>query len=192
MVRTKHIFLNVMAVFIAITFFACEGNYKNVQNLNRKDGAPIAEGISVNTKYTDSGKVIFNLITPRFLGYSNLEFPYSEFPDGIEVHSWDENGKESIVTAEYAIQYDNTDLIDLRENVVLTTQDVVVTAEQLYWDQKNNWVFTDRPYKMKLKDGSFNEGQGFDSSEDFKTFLSLRNQGVQIIEPKKEKTTDEQ
>ena len=184
--------INVMVIFIAITFFACEGNYKNVQNLNRKDGAPIAEGFNVNTKYTDSGKVIFNLITPRFLGYSNLEFPYSEFPDGIEVHSWDENGKESTVTADYAIQYDDTDLIDLRNNVVLKTQDVVVTAEQIYWDQKNNWVFTDRPYKMQLKDGSFNEGQGFDSSEDFKTFLSLRNQGVQVIDPKEEKPKDEQ
>ena len=98
--------------------------------------------------------------------------------------------KKNTVTADYAIQFDETGLVDLRSNVVVITADsVVLKANQLYWDQKNKWVFTDQPYQIKFKDGSYNDGAvGFDSSEDFTTFLSRKNQGVQLVD--KTKTED--
>ena len=179
-----------MALVLAITLFACESNYQNVKKLSLSDGAPIAEGKGINFKYTDSGKLVTNLLAEKLLDYSNLEFPYKEFPDGIEVHFWDEAGKKNTVTADYAIQFDQTGLVDLRKNVVVVTADsVVLKANQLYWDQKNKWVFTDQPYQIKFKDGSYNDGAvGFDSSEDFTTFLSRKNQGVQLVD--KTKTED--
>jgi hypothetical protein len=74
-------------------------------------------------------------------------------------------------------------MIDLRENVVLITSDsLVLKASQLYWDQANQWVFTDQPYQIKFKDGSYNDGARFDSSQDFTEFLSRKNAGVQLIE----------
>ena len=176
---------SVMTIFIVITLFACDDNYKEKQKLSLKDEAPVAEGININGKYTDSGKVVTNLITPKLWDFSNLEFPYQEFPEGIEVHFWDEDGKMSTVTSEYAIRFENTGIVDLRDNVVIVTADsTILKAQQLYWDQKNKWVFTDRPYQMKLKDGSFNNGSRFDSSEDFSTFLSRKNEGVQIVDSK--------
>lgn len=173
-----------MVLVLAITLFACEGNYKNVKKLNFSDGAPIAEGKGINFKYTDSGKLVTNLMADKLLDYSNLSFPFKEFPQGIEVHFWDKDGKKNIVTADYAIQFDNTNLIDLRENVVVITSDsVVLKANQLYWDQNNHWVFTDQSYQIRFKDGSYNDGAvGFDSSEDFTTFLSRKNQGVQLVD----------
>ena len=85
--------------------------------------------------------------------------------------------------------YAKTNIVDLRTNVVLVTSDsIVLNAEQLYWDQKNQWVFTDQPYRIKFKDGSYNDGARFDSSEDFTNFISRKNQGVQIID---QKNTDE-
>lgn len=180
-------FKSVMVLVLAITLFACEGNYKNVKKLSLSDGAPIAEGKDINFKYTDSGKLVTNLLAAKLLDYSNLEFPYKEFPKGIEVRFWDKDGKKSTVNSDYAIQFDNTGLVDLRENVVLITADsVVLKATQLYWDQKNNWVFTDQPYQIKFKDGSYNDGAvGFDSSQDFTTFLSRKNQGVQLVDKNK-------
>lgn len=179
-----------MALVLAITFFACESNYQNVKRLSLSDGAPIAEGKDINFKYTDSGKLVTNLLAEKLLDYSNLEFPYKEFPNGIEVHFWDKDGKKNTVTADYAIQFDKSSLVDLRKNVVVITADsVVLKANQLYWDQKNKWVFTDQPYQIKFKDGSYNDGAvGFDSSEDFTTFLSRKNQGVQLVD--KTKTED--
>ncbi|MEH6765436.1 MAG: LPS export ABC transporter periplasmic protein LptC [Aequorivita antarctica] len=190
MYTTINMFKSVMALVLVITLFACESNYQNVKKLSLSDGAPIAEGKGINFKYTDSGKLVTNLLADKLLDYSNLEFPYKEFPEGIEVRFWDEDGKKNTVTADYAIQFDETGLVDLRKNVVVVTADsVVLKANQLYWDQKNKWVFTDKPYQIKFKDGSYNDGAvGFDSSEDFTTFLSRKNQGVQLVD--KTKTED--
>ena len=174
-----------MALLMAITLFACESNYQNVKKLNLSDMAPIAVGKNINFKYTDSGKMVTNLLADKLLDYSNLDFPYKEFPEGIEVHFWDAKGEENTVTADYAIQYDETGLVDLRKNVVVTTADsVFLRANQLYWDQKNAWIFTDQPYRIDFKDGSYNEGERFDSNQDFTIFLSRRNQGVQLINKK--------
>jgi LPS export ABC transporter protein LptC len=180
-------FRSVKVLLLAFTLFACEGNYQNVKKLSLSDGAPIAEGKDINFKYTDSGKLVTNLLAQKLLDFSNLEFPYKEFPKGIEVHFWNEEGKKNTVIADYAIQFDQTGLVDLRRNVVIVTADsVTLKANQLYWDQKNKWVFTDEPYQIKFKDGSYNEGAvGFDSSEDFTTFLSRKNQGVQLVDKTK-------
>ncbi|HAV55753.1 MAG TPA: LPS export ABC transporter periplasmic protein LptC [Aequorivita sp.] len=187
MYTTINMLKSVMVLVLAITLFACESNYQNVKKLSLSDGAPIAEGKDINFKYTDSGKLVTNLLAEKLLDYSNLEFPYKEFPKGIEVRFWDEDGKKNTVTADYAIQFDETGLVDLRDNVVVITADsVVLKANQLYWDQKNKWVFTDQPYQIKFKDGSYNDGAvGFDSSEDFTTFLSRKNQGVQLVDKTK-------
>lgn len=181
----KHLFhkvKSVLAITWVITLFACEGNYKNVQRLNLKDGAPVAEGKNINLFYTDSGRVVTNLLAPKLLDYSNFEFAYQEFPEGVEVHFFDRN-EESTVKSDYAIRYNETGIVDLRQNVVLTTADGnVLNAQQLYWDQKNKWVFTDQPYRITFSDGSYNDGARFDANEDFTIFLSRKNDGVQIID----------
>lgn len=175
-----------MALLMAITLFSCESNYQNVKKLSLSDNAPFAEGKDINFKYTDSGKMVTNLLAAKLLDYSNLKFPYKEFPDGIEVHFWDEKGEENTVTADYAIQYEKTGLIDLRKNVVVVTADsVLLRSDQLYWDQKNAWIFTDQPYRIIFKDGSYNEGERFDSNQDFTIFLSRKNQGVQLLDKNK-------
>lgn len=186
MQKLKHTYKSVLTILIVITLFSCESNYNNIKKLSVSDGAPIAEGKDINFKYTDSGKLVTNLLTPQLLDYSNLAFPYKEFPQGIEVRFWDKKGEKNTVTSKYAIQYENTGLIDLRDSVVLITSDsVILKANQLYWDQKNKWVFTDEPYQIKFKDGSFNNGAvGFDSNQDFTVFLSRKNQGVQLIDKK--------
>ena len=188
MVIFKNMFKSVLAILFVITLFSCEGNYKNVQKLNLKDGAPVAVGKNINLKYTDSGKVTVNLLAPVLKDYSNYEFPYQEFPEGIILYFW-EDDKKSTITAEYAIKYEATNLVDLRDNVEITTSDsIVLRAKQLYWDQKNEWLFTDQPYTIQFADGSYNEGAQFDSSQDFTIFLSRKNEGVQFID--KNETTN--
>ena len=52
----------------------------------------------------------------------------------------------------------------------------MLETEQLYFDQKNEWFFTERKYKFTdLKGGS--NGQGIDFSKDFKVINSQRITG---------------
>ena len=68
--------------------------------------------------------------------------------------------------------------------MVLTTADGnVLEAQQLYWDQRQKWVFTDLPYRITFGDGSYNDGGRFDANEDFTIFLSRNNQGMKRISP---------
>ncbi|MCZ6594686.1 MAG: LPS export ABC transporter periplasmic protein LptC [Bacteroidetes bacterium] len=192
MITLNHKMKSVVVILVTITLFACEGNYKNIQKLNLKDDLPVAEGININLVYTDSGKIVTNLLAPKLLDYSNFEFAYQEFPDGVEVRFY-EDGKQSTVTSDYAMRYPETNIVDLRENVILITADGnTLSAEQLYWDQKNQWVFTDRPYRITFSDGSYNDGEGFDANEDFTVFLSRKNDGIQIIEQNKPENTNGQ
>ena len=190
MYNKLHSIISVMAIVFAITLFSCEGNYNKVQQLQQADNLPLGEGKGVNLKYTDSGTVVANLKAPEFHDFGNKKFPYKEFPKGVELYFW-EDGKMSTVFSDYAIQYDETGLVDLRENVVVVTSDsVVLKAQQLYWDQSRQWVFTDQPYQIQLKDGSVNNGASFDSNQDFTTFISRNNQGTQLID--KNKLEDDQ
>ena len=116
MIRFKHMLKSVMMFTAVITLFSCEGNYNNIQKMNLKDEEPVAVGKTINLKYTDSGKVTVNLLAPLLKDYSNFEFPYQEFPEGITLYFWDKENK-STVRSDYPVQFKNTGIVDLIGNV---------------------------------------------------------------------------
>ena len=157
----------MVTVFTVTLFFSCKNNFKEVQNIGILDSGPLTIAENINTKYTDSGKLKSILISSKMLNYSNREFAFYEFPEGINLTLFDADNKESNVVADFAILYDETDLIDLQGNVVLTThnQDTLY-AEQLFYDQKKEWLFTNQPVRFRTKDQLIN-GNGFDSDRSF-------------------------
>ena len=180
--HTQYIILNLVTAFAVTLFFSCGNSAGEIQKFNQPSDGPSTEGKGVLLKYTDSGRVVATLKTPLIIEYGLADFPYEEFPDGVEVTFIDDNKKENYITSDYAIRYKRSNLIDLRKNVVLITSDsTVLEASQLYWDQKNKWVFTDKPYTIEFPDDSFNKGDLFDSSEDFKNFISLENQSRMFV-----------
>ena len=176
-------FTSIVTAIVVTMLFSCEGNLKGVQQMEIPDDAPQSVGKGINLKYIDSGQVVATLKSETMRDFSNKEFPYREFPDGLVVEFYDEERKKNTVTANYGVIYNLTGLIDLQGNVVVVTSDSTeLTADQLYWDQKRNWVFTDRPNTIRFKNGALNDGQGFDSNQEFSNFRSRSNVGVQILE----------
>ncbi|NJW53126.1 LPS export ABC transporter periplasmic protein LptC [Salinimicrobium oceani] len=179
----RNIFSSIVTILFVTMLFSCEGNLKGVQQMEIPEDAPQAIGAGINLKYTDSGRVVATLRSEKMLDYSNKNFPYREFPDGLIVEFFDEERKKNTVTANYGVIYNNTGLIDLQGDVEVVTSDSTrLTADQLYWDQANNWVFTDHPNTIRFKNGAVNEGMGFDSNQEFTNFRSRSNVGVQILE----------
>ena len=174
--------LNIVTAFAVTMFFSCQTKKKNNDTQLVMEDAPIAEAYEVNLKYTDSGRLSAILKAPKILDYSNKVFPYHEFPDGIILDIIDKEGKISVVTANYAISYKETGIIDMRGEVDIRTADSThLEAEQLYWDQTISWVFTDQPYTSYLPDGTINEADGFDANQDFTILNSRINDGVMFI-----------
>lgn len=163
--------------------FACEGNLKEVKEMEKDFLEPQSKVYNLNLFYTDSGAVKANLRSPEMLDFSNRDFPYREFPKGVELDFFEEDSSKNTVTSDYAIQYLKTGLIDLRTNVKIVTSDsTILEAPQLYWNQKSEWLFTDYKYALKLPNGATNEGDGFDSDQKFNTFNSRSNIGTQFIQ----------
>lgn len=179
----RKIFKSIVTVLSVTMLFSCEGNLKKVREFDMPEAAPQAVGIGLNLKYTDSGKLVATLKSEKMRDFSNRDFPYREFPDGLEVEFFGKNNEKSTVRADYGVFYMSTGLVDMQGNVVIVTSDSTeLTANQLYWDQNQEWIFTDQPNTIKFANGAVNEGMGFDSNQEFSNFRSRSNVGVQIIE----------
>jgi LPS export ABC transporter protein LptC len=166
---------------ILVCFVCCESNFKEVQKINKSTFSPVGEAKDFNLKYTDSGKIKAVLVSPKMLDYSNMEFPFTEFPVGVHVTVYDEMQNKSYIVSKYAISYTSSSIIDLSNKVKITTHDgKMLETEQLYYDQKNEWFFTQKAFKFTDKNNVI-EGIGIDFSKDFKILDTQKITGVYSI-----------
>jgi LPS export ABC transporter protein LptC len=138
---------------------------------------PSGDADSINLKYTDSGRITANLISPKMLDYATVEYPFTEFPKGMHLTLFDKNGKQTYIDANYAISHKITNMIDLQGNVRISNQSGdLLETEQLYYDQKNEWFFTEKKFKFTSPKG-VSYGEGIDFSKDFKKVNSQKISG---------------
>lgn len=167
----------IVSLFFCFAILGCESNFKDVQKMGFAEFSPSGDADGINLKYTDSGRITANLISPKMLDYATVEYPFTEFPKGIHLTLYDKNGKETYVDAKYAVQHKATTLIDLQNKVKISNQagDMLET-EQLYYDQKNEWFFTEKKFKFTSPKG-VSYGEGIDFSKDFKKVNSQKISG---------------
>lgn len=184
-----HIRFNTFFRFGALVLFmislqSCESNFREVQKSNISEFTPSGHADTINLKYTDSGRIKAVLKSPRMLDYATVSFPFTEFPNGISVTLFDENGKKTFVTSRYAVTYKETDIIDLQGSVKISNETgQLLETEQLYFDQKNEWFYTDKIYKFTDPKG-VSRGEGIDFSKDFKIINSQKISGELYETPK--------
>lgn len=155
-------------LLFAIVFFAsCDSNLQDVQKINLSEFSPSGDADSITLKYTDSGRIKAVLIASKMLDYATVKYPFTEFPKGVDVTLFDEKGKRTYIRSNYAIQFKGTDIIDLQGRVKISTEDnQVLETEQLYFDQKNSWFFTEEKFRFSAPKGISN-GEGIDFNKDF-------------------------
>tara|TARA_R110002050_G_scaffold24064_2_gene64120 strand:- start:42454 stop:43014 length:561 start_codon:yes stop_codon:yes gene_type:complete len=160
---------NIVTVITVTMFFSCNNSLKEVRKIGVSENEPVGIAENINMKYTDSGKVTANLLSAKMLDYTNRDFPYREFVEGVTLYIFDEDNKKSTVLSDYAIVYEKTDLIDLQNNVkIITPEKDTLFAEQLYYDLKKEWLFTNTPIVLKAGDGSIIKGNVFDTDKNLK------------------------
>jgi LPS export ABC transporter protein LptC len=173
----KNAIYTLVKVLAVTLFFGCESNFKEVQKSNFTEFVPSGEAEKINLKYTDSGRITVILVSPKMKEYANIYFPFTDFPKGIDVTLYDKNKKRTTILADYATSYKSTNIIDLVGNVKITSQDgQILETDQLYFDQKNEWFFTEKRFKFTDPKGISN-GHGIDFSKDFKEIYSQKIAG---------------
>ncbi len=137
----------------------------------------------MSTQDSSSSRVIAILKSPLNEDYDNLSFKYKEFPKGLQVDFFDEENRKSVIMADYAIIYSQTNLIDLQGNVVLESHDgKKLETPQLYWDRKNKWIFTEAEFTYtNPEDGTIMDGEGMDFNREFTFFSANKTYGLMTI-----------
>ena len=166
-----------ISIFICLAITGCESNFREVQKMGFAEFSPSGDADGINMKYTDSGRITANLISPKMLDYATVKYPFTEFPQGIHLTLYDKNGKQTYVDAKYAVSHKATNLIDLQNKVKISNQSgELLETEQLYYDQTNEWFFTEKKFKFTSPKG-VSYGEGIDFSKDFKKVNSQKISG---------------
>ena len=200
MAKPKYnIFNSIAVIFMAMLFFSCGDSYKRVGDEAKKKVFPVgvAENFvltyteaknNIATDSSESSRVITVLKSPKSENFTNLEFPYRTFPNGLLVDFFDDNGQKSIIRAAYGIIYSATNLIDLQGNVVLESYDgKKLETPQLYLDQDNEWIYTHEKFTYtNPEDGTIMDGEGMDFSKDRNFLYAHKTYGLMLIPQEKE------
>ena len=182
------------ALVVAILFFACTDTYER----SGEEKVPIifptgiAEDFTltytearneIDSEDSTATKVIAVLKSPLRKDYTNLNFAYQTFPNGLVIDFFNEEGQKSIIKADYGIIYSDTNVIDLQGNVVFETYDgKIMETTQVYWDQDNDWVFTQEKFKYtNPEDGSVMFGTGMDFKKEPYFFSAHETNGLMSI-----------
>ncbi len=149
----QYLLKTCVILLCAVVAVSCKNNFDQIKQLNQFDSLPIGEADTIRVVYTDSARTLAVLSASKNIDYTNQPFPYSEFPNGVEVVFYDDNGKETFVSANYGIMYTRTNMVDLQGNVHITTPEGAdLRTSQLYWDIDREWVFTEENFTFKNKD----------------------------------------
>ncbi|GAK99218.1 hypothetical protein JCM19314_3249 [Nonlabens ulvanivorans] len=165
-----HLLKITITAMAVICVLSCDDNLKAIQKMQIASNEPMGEVKEMLLKHTDSGLIKVKMSGETMLDFSNDIYPYTEFPNGIHVVVY-EHKKDSVletnITADYAIMYSESDLVDLKGNVTIVNHDGnTFHGEQLYWDQTAKWIFTDQSFSTQLKNAS-TSGTMLDADEEY-------------------------
>lgn len=151
----------------AVMLLACKNDIQEVNRLTAEDQRPEMTGTDLELIYSDSAKIKYRVLTPQYLKITKGEQKYEEFPQGIYVISYDEEGKEvGSIRSRYAKKLEDEMLWEARnEVVIINAEGKKLETELLYWDMKKELIYSDR-YVRLTADGQIIEGNnGFESDQ---------------------------
>jgi LPS export ABC transporter protein LptC len=150
-------------------FAACENDFRDIQKASSYSvDIPVDTFKGVEIIFSDSAVVKGKLITPLMLNFST-ENPYHEMPKGLTAIFYDENQRESSrIIADHGTRRVNEKLIELRRNVVVTTQQGdTFKSDELFWDETRKIFYSNQLVTITKPDGTSISGTQFQSDQNF-------------------------
>ena len=136
-----------LALLCVISLTNCTDQFSAVQQMNKFDEIPVGITEELHLIYSDSARIEAELIAPINIDYTNQDFPYSEFPQGLDATLHGNRGEVTYVRSDYGIYYPKTEIIDLRGNVEISDNTGTrLNTNQLYWDASQEWLFTEKNF----------------------------------------------
>lgn len=173
-----------LGILVLLVIYSCKNDYETINALTSELSIPDQTGYDVEIMLHDSGYLKGKIIAPEVNKYNRVDEPYIEFPKGLKVYFYDpDQNEEKYVQAEYAIYYQRDEFWELRNEVVaenLITGEKLET-DQLFWDQENEVIFSEKFSKITNEDGIFYGENGFDASQDLTHWTLKGSKGTAIV-----------
>ena len=171
-----------LLLFLTLFFLSCNNDFVEIKEINNINDLPVGIAKNINLVYTDSAKVKAILKSPLNKDFTNLKFPYSEFPNGVKITFFDANKNETFVTSNYAVTYNKTNIVDLVGNVLIELSDgSVLKTSQLFWDPEQEWLFTEQNFTFKNDDYDIKANR-LDANRQFTIFNTGKLDGNLTVE----------
>ena len=154
---------------VAIVLYSCKGKLKEAELLDLKE-APVQTVDDMFIVQTQNGKIQMRAEAPLMERYERDTLSFELFPDGFFVYGYDENEKlETQIVADNArhLKYkDGRESWEAFGNVVIKNliKQEVMETDTLYWDQKNEKIYTHCYVRMYSPSG-FMQGYGMESDQ---------------------------
>ncbi len=177
--------LTGIVVILALLSGACENDIERINMLTDDTEMPTVKGTNIKVLYSDSAKVKVQIQAPTYEQFPDVERPYMEFPDGMEVYFYDDSLKmESEITADYAIYYIEEHLWHATGNVVARQFDDgdALFTEELFWNENEKRIYSDAYTKVHNEDNILYGSRGFRANQDFSNWELIGSSGTIIVE----------
>ena len=171
----------------AILLFSC----------GEKDPEADAHAETLMTEYCDhlsvirsrNGRRSYHFTTPLLEGYTLAREPYREFRKGVKITTYQDDSLTSVdavLTANYAIYYENRELWEAKGDVVVRKSDgKTLYTQQLFWNAQTDKVYSNVDSKIVQNNGrDVFIGEGFESDASFKEWRFRRMKGRMEVEMK--------
>lgn len=161
-------------------FAACENDVQKIISLEEASKLPTQRTVDAEILYSDSARLKAKINAPLLEYYKN-DNPYTEFKKGVKVIFYDQEMKpETQMSANYAIKREKENVVDARNNVVVTNVNGdELNTEHLIWDQPNDKITSDAFVKIiRKKQGDIIIGEGLVSNQSFTKYHLLKVKGT--------------
>jgi len=163
---------------LLIGIYGCKNDPDEVVALTNEKIVPISTTTQVEMLYSDSAVLKARIRAPLRETYMGDE-PYIEFTKGIRIEFFNASGKiESELTAKYAISYNNRDVMEARNDVVLKNdKGEKLQTEHLIWEQRTSMIHSEAFTRITTPEKVI-YGDGFESTQDFSKYKILKMRGI--------------
>lgn len=160
-------FRSITVLWGAVMLLSCGNDIRQIKEIVGEELKPAMTGKNLEMTYSDSARIKYRVITPEYLKITRGEEKYEEFPRGIYVVSYDRDGKEmGSIRSKYARKLEDDLLWEARnEVVIINAEGKKLETEQLFWDMKQETIYSKR-YVRLTSEGQIIEGNnGFKSDQ---------------------------
>ncbi len=160
--------------------FSCDAK-KTVEEETNNERMMTEYSENMSIVMSENGRKSYHFETPLIEGYQLARDPYREFRKGIRITTFTNDSlamQDAVLTANYAIFYENRRLWEAKGDVVVIKADgKQLYTSQLFWNQATKKIYSN--VDSKIVDGDeVTYCEGFESDESMKEWRYRKIKGV--------------